>query len=173
MGYTTDFDGYVEINPPLNSEQRDYINKFSRTRRMHRNNGPYFVGGTGEFGQGHDTDIINFNSPDPSQPGLWCQWVVSDDGSTLEWDGGEKFYNSAEWMVYLIQHFLGNRPVANGDPNVPDFGTGRTVNGTIYAQGEDSSDCWRLCVVDNEVTTEDGNISYGNPRVLQPKRMER
>ena len=88
MGYTTDFWGEVSIDPPLNAEEIEFLTKFSRTRRMDRKNGAYYVDGTGDFGQGQDTDIVNYNRPPEGQPGFWCQWVPSKDGRFIEWDGG-------------------------------------------------------------------------------------
>ena len=44
--------------------------------------------------------------PGIEQPGLWCQWVPSSDGTEIAWDEGEKFYNYEEWMQYLLDHFL-------------------------------------------------------------------
>ena len=80
MGYTTTFSGGIVIDPPLNKAEIDYLNKFSETRRMNRTSGPYFIDGSGDFGQGCDKDIIDYNKPDASQPGLWCQWVPTKNG---------------------------------------------------------------------------------------------
>jgi hypothetical protein len=66
----------------------------------------YFVGGQGEFGQAVDASVLNPNAPPDSQPGLWCQWIPSDDGGWLRWDEGEKFYFFVGWVRYLIEHFL-------------------------------------------------------------------
>jgi len=148
MGYTTYFDGKLSIDPPLTKEQVNYINKFSDTRRMQRDpaklanlpdpireavdlplgvNGGYYVGSTCDFLSGQDRDeVIQYNSPPSGQPGLWCQWVVSDDGSTLEWDGEEKFYEYGNWLRYLIEHFFSK--------------WGRTLEGEISWQGEESDD---------------------------------
>ncbi len=158
MGYTTEFDGSVSIEPPLSAEEVSYINKFSSSRRMHRKNGQYFVDGTGDFGQNQDDDVIDHNHPDPSQPGLWCQWVASDDGTTLEWDGGEKFYEATAWMEYFMEHFIGATPLAQKD--LP-FLTGHKCNGEIEADGEESDDNWLLIVKDNIVTTKTGKVVYG------------
>jgi hypothetical protein len=57
MGYTTEFDGSVIISPPLNAHEIAYLRKFAASRRMDRARGPYFVDGSGPFGQGHDDDI--------------------------------------------------------------------------------------------------------------------
>lgn len=159
MGYTTDFDGEVTIDPPLSAEEVKYINQFAETRRMNRKNGPYYLG-IGDFGQDHESDIIDYNHPPEGQPGLWCQWVVSEDGTTLEWDGGEKFYDATEWMRYLIDHFLGHDPQAARDNIHFGFLQGHTLNGIIYAQGEESGDVWKIVVDGNEVMEIRGRTVY-------------
>jgi len=151
MGYTTDFYGAVEVEPPLNEEEIKFLKKFNETRRMDRKNGPYYVDGSGFAGQGRDEDLINFNTPPEGQPGLWCQWVPSDDGKAIEWDGGEKFYESVEWMRYIIDHFIGQNPLAKKE--IP-FLEKHTLNGTIEAYGEDRDDRWDLVVKNNEVWVE-------------------
>lgn len=162
MGYTTDFDGDICIEPPLNEKEIKYINMFNETRRMNRENGPYYVGGTGDFGQDEEADIINYNSPDDSQPGLWCGWCTDEEGNYIRWDGGEKFYNSLEWMQYIIDHFLGENPLAKlNNPEHFDFLQGHTLDGDIYAQGEESDDQWKLEVRNNVVTEKQGTVSYG------------
>lgn len=153
MGYTTDFEGRIEIEPALNVDEIAYLNKFSETRRMNRENGPYFVDGAGPNGQGNGPDeVYEHNHPHSSQPGLWCQWVPTDDGTALVWDGGEKFYESAEWMQYLMDHFVGFSPAAKSE--LP-FLQGHCCNGTISAQGEDPGDAWLLIVKDNQVLVQD------------------
>ncbi len=161
MGYTTEFDGSIAVEPPLSAEEVSYINKFAASRRMDRKNGPYFVDGVEDYGFGSneaDADIIDPNRPDPSQPGLWCQWVASDDGKTIAWDYGEKFYEAEAWMEYYMEHFIGSNPKAQKD--LP-FLTGHTCNGEIEANGEESGDHWILIVKDNSVTTKTGKIVYG------------
>lgn len=159
MGYTTDFAGHIDIVPALNKEEIKYINKFSDTRRMNRKNGPYYIDGGGFAGQDDEGDIIDYNKPHESQPGLWCQWVVSEDGKQLSWNGGEKFYHSPEWMTYLIEHFLGKTPIAKEAAQL-DFLKGHTLNGEIAARGEEPSDIWLLVVKDNKVSVMQGEVKY-------------
>lgn len=147
MGYHTDFSGQIDVVPPLNAEEIAYLKKFAETRRMNRINGPYFVDGTGYMGQNRDPDVIDSNAPPKGQPGLWCHWVPTDDGAAIEWDGGEKFYDSVEWMLYLIDHFL--KPGALAP--LPLLQKNHVLNGTIEAQGEDSDDRWDLIVENNQV----------------------
>lgn len=155
MGYTTEFDGQVEVTPPLNQQEIDFLTNFSQSRRMDREKGPYYIG-TGSFGQDREKDIRNYNAPPEGQPGLWCQWVPSADGAYIEWNGGEKFYEPSAWMSYIIEHFLGSNPIAKQvHPEEFSFLQGHTLNGEIGAQGEDHDDKWTLIVTDNTVTTRD------------------
>lgn len=121
-----------------------------------------FYCGTGMAGQdgGHfnsstDNSVVEYNyapgerkwdDPKPKdkggQPGLWCQWNPSEDGTEIQWDGSEKFYCYTEWLEYLIATFL--KP------------WGYKVNGMVEWRGEDSSDIGVIEVVDNVVTKHDG-----------------
>ncbi len=155
MGYQTEFEGTITIEPALNAEEIVYLNKFAETRRMDRENGPYFVDGYGYVGQGNGPDeIFHHSNPPAGQPGLWCQWVPTEDGdgTTLEWNGHEKFYEAAKWMQYLMDHFIGSTPAAK---SVLPFLQGHVCNGAISAQGEEPSDMWLLEVKDNQVFVQD------------------
>lgn len=167
MGYHTDFAGSLTIEPPLNQHEVSFLVDLAETRRMKRTKGPLFVKGTGMYGQDRDPDIQDYNNPHPDQPGLWCQWkpgftgdqVQPYDPSKLEWDGGEKFYDSPEWMVYIIRNLLaptGRDYVAkhiDEDERLQHFTFDHVVNGTIQAFGEEHDDRWDLVVVDNVVST--------------------
>jgi len=80
------------------------------------------------------------------QPGLWCQWIPNDEGTTLGWDEGEKFYEYEDWLRYLIEHFLAPWHY--------------TVNGEVEWVGEDSSDLGQLVVTNNVVTVKLGSVVY-------------
>jgi hypothetical protein len=165
MGYTTDFYGSIAIDPPLNEAECDYLRRFAETRRMDRERGPYFVDGSGPYGQGEDSDVRDRNARAAGQPGLWCQWVPNDEGTCLEWDGGEKFYEAEQWMAYLITHFLRLGAHANAavDPQFADFTFDHILDGEIEAIGEEPDDRWLLRVAHNEVFVLEGHVVYGNP----------
>ena len=174
MGYTTDFNGYMTIEPPLNPEQVSYINKFSETRRMKRDpdkasqnpdplreavglpigeEGAYFIGGSDIRGHGEDENLIDYNSPPAGQPGLWCQWVITGDGRNLEWDYGEKFYEYESWLEYIQEHFL-----------TP---WGSKLNGEIEWSGEERDDIGILYASDGRIEGVSSTIynpgpSWGN-----------
>ena len=130
MGYTTHFADQINIVPPLSAEKVAFLNKFSQER--------------------HEGDEF---------PGWHCQWVPTEDCTAIVWDQEEKFYESAEWMHYLINNHL----------------RGYVLNGTISAQGEEPDDMWLLHVKDNQVSVEElvampsGNITIiGDDTKLLP-----
>lgn len=164
MGYTTTFTGAFTLAQPLSAAQCAYLRAFSETRRVKRNaevtrklpdprraavglavvgrEGGYYVGGPDYAGEG----ILDENHPPAGQPGLWCQWVPSEDGLRIEWDGGEKFYHYVAWLKYLIEHFL--KP------------WGHVLNGEVEWAGEDPSDRGKIVVKNNAVTTLRATIRY-------------
>lgn len=148
MGYTTEFSGGIAIEPPLNAEEIKFIQGHNRTRRMKRGKGPYYIHGTSNFG----SDIKDLNEPPEPQLSLWCRWTCDDKGTEIAWDGTEKFYRSAEWMQWLIDHILGANPKAKAQ--LP-FLQGHRLNGTIIAQGRKAEDRWKLVVSDNVVSVID------------------
>lgn len=149
MGYHTEFFGHINVEPPLSPEEIEFLNKFNQTRRMLRKNGPYYVDNKGYAGQDPEPDIVDYNQPPTGQPGLWCGWRPTPDGTKIEWDGGEKFYYSLEWMEYLINHFIGPHPVAA--KQLP-FLKPHTLNGKINCKGEEHGDVWCIKVTNNAVT---------------------
>lgn len=153
MGYTTEFEGGVELDKQLDDETYALLCGLSRTRRMARKGLEPKYGVEGEFyynpdsedfGQEHDDNIIDYNRPPRTQPSLWCQWTPTEDRQWLKWDGGEKFYAYVEWMKYLIDRILKPR--------------GYTVNGCIEWQGEESDDRGRIIVKNNKVRTQHAEI---------------
>jgi hypothetical protein len=107
VGYTTDFIGHIEIDPPLNTTEQHYLLAFSASRRYDRMGGPYGV--PGNPSAEHDerpADIDTYNALAPGQPSLWCGWQPCWGGCCLAYDGVEKFYGATRWLTYLIDHFL-------------------------------------------------------------------
>lgn len=154
MGYTTEFQGSFKLDRPLDPHHLAYLKKFSGSRRMRRDEVitrevadplreavglPVGFEGCYCVSDDYDTGVIDSNKP-PKQPGLYCQWEPSDDGSSIAWDQGEKFYAHHCWLVYYIEHFI--KP------------WGYKLNGIVTYQGEDEEDCGRYVIIDNVVTTE-------------------
>jgi hypothetical protein len=167
MGYDTNFCGSFELDKPLSKEHKDYLSKFSETRRVKRKQtvaskmadpvriaaglpigkqGAYFVGGLGFAGQDDDASVIEGNTPPDGQPGLWCQWVPSNDGTAIVWDGSEKFYNYVEWIKYLVENFI--KP------------WGYVLNGEVEWSGDDADDRGLICIDNNVVKIKVARITY-------------
>jgi hypothetical protein len=170
MGYTTDFFGEFTLDRELKPEHAAYLRKFNETRRMKRDaakselrpdplriaaglpigvQGEFFVGAGGSRGQEKGAsagDILDYNSPPSTQPSLWCQWTVSDNGMEIVWDQGEKFSDYVPWIEYLIDNFL--KP------------WGYSLNGDVKWNGEDTYDLGLIEIRDNVMTVKRGVIEY-------------
>lgn len=160
MGYHTEFEGSFGFENALTPEQVKYVQKFNETRRMKRNpeglscsfcdevglplgrEAKFFVSGPGYAGQDRDSSVVDFNKPPADQPGLWCQWTVSDDGTELVWDEGEKFYYYVEWLKWMIENLF-----------IP---WGKVLNGEVRWRGEEFNDVGVIIVKDNKVKVKSG-----------------
>lgn len=174
VGYSTDFSGEFALNKTLSYEHDAYIKKFSSTRRMKRDaviaatlndplrdaikqfdvgiDGGYYIG-LDEYSMGDDDgSVLDRNGPPEGQPGLWCQWVPNEDGTAIEWDGGEKFYNYVEWIVYIVEHFL--KP------------WGYSISGQVTWRGEDIDDRGTIYAKNNEIEAVDDVIVNPGPRTF-------
>lgn len=175
MGCTSYFTGAVDIDPPLNESERSFLKDFATTRRMNRTKGPLYVKGGGFMGQDNEDDVIDSNNPHPDQPELWCQWVPSEDGTQIVWDEGEKFYSSAEWMLYIVKNLLSPSAAAyitshvEEDERLNDFTCNHDVNGQFHVEGEESDDRWILDVDHNVVGVSEGSIEYGPIKEVSPR----
>jgi len=168
MGYDTDFFGEFTLDKPLSDAHAAYLRAFGDSRRMKRNmvalvnvadpireaaglpigvEGEYFIGEK-EFCRFDNTDvsIIDPNRPPSTQHGLYCQWIPNEDGTEIEWDQSEKFYNYIEWIEYIIDNFL--KP------------WGYVLNGEVTWEGSESGDLGKIVVDDNTVVVLQGTIHY-------------
>lgn len=159
MGYTTHFSGGFSIEPALSDEDLEFLINFNESRRMARKvdpkygiEGEWYVEGDGFRGQVKDDSIIDFNTPPSTQPGLWCQWRPTEDGKTLEWDGGEKAYNMEDWIFYLLEGFFKPK--------------GYILNGFVEAEGEESDDRWSMRVQNNILKMEGASCPFQEAAVV-------
>ncbi len=152
MGYTTDFVGYVLIDPPLNIEECEYLTAFTQTRRWFRQAGPYVVLDNPAVEEPCES-VERYNTPWPGEPSLWCPWRPSLDGTCLAFDGIEKAYRPVEWMRYLISHFL--RPDAEASmtmlPEFEQFTFDHIVDGVIVGCRRDTGRMFAIEVASNVV----------------------
>lgn len=86
MGYTTQFQGKIKIEPELSAKQIKFI-------------------------EGMHGDMRYFAPDDAKRLDIcWQQWELSADLDALEWDGNEKFYDADKCMEYVIGKCLEKWP---------------------------------------------------------------
>lgn len=117
--------------------------------------GEFYVGSAddGEHGQAGmgwgsnamDKSIVDHNVEPRTQPGLWCQWQVTEDRQHIEWDENEKFYEYIPWLAYICRNFL-----------TP---WGYKLSGKVEWSGESGGD----------YGTIDGAEVQANPNKYQPR----
>lgn len=149
MGYETEFEGYMVISPPLSKEDFDYLEEFHLTRHYQRDVHEKY-GELGEFYVDKEDTLssplffgkdapqaIDYNTPPPSQPSLWCGWYPCPNNMSHLYCEDGKSYCYTEWLIYLIDKILAPR--------------GYTVNGRVYYRGEDFGDMGVIEARDNKV----------------------
>jgi hypothetical protein len=158
MGYTTDFIGHVDIEPPLNDAEQAYLAAFAASRRWRRPNGPYAVPGNPAAEEEHPsaTEDRRINEPPNGQPGLWCDWVPCWDGCCLAYNGHEKFYSPTRWMSYLIEHFLipGAHAAGSGLPQFEEFTFDHRLDGIVAGCRRDNKELFLIHVEASQVSEE-------------------
>jgi hypothetical protein len=161
MGYTTKFMGEFKIDKPVDEKTYKLLDGLNKTRRMKRDSKKlaerlgkteedvinlygdeceFWVEDSNDHGQDCTSDIVDYNKPPKSQPGLWCHWRMQEDCQTIDWDEGEKFYSYIEWVTYIIDKILKPR--------------GYVVNGSVDWRGEDFYDNGFIIIKDNTVIAE-------------------
>lgn len=126
MGYNTDFDGKFTVSPVLDAFQVDVLKKFSRTR--HEDS----TGGTPKEAGWPDS--------------YYCDWEPTDDGSAIQWNGAEKFYDYTEWIEFLVRRFIAP--------------SGRVLNGEVRWSGEENGDLGVIRIKNNKVVASRAVITF-------------
>lgn len=117
MGYSTDFDGALTVsgdNAALDKFDV-WMDELCETRH----------GGDWEVWAGY--------------PGFYCQWVFDRKTCTIEWDGGEKFYEYIEWLEFVLRKC--------NELNL-------SADGKISWQGDGHQDRGKITVKKNQITVK-------------------
>jgi hypothetical protein len=170
MSYGTDLIGHIEISPPLNRQEQDYLRVFAASRRHRRRGGPYAVPASlrGDDDQ-ISADPVAHSTPGEGQPGFWCQWVASCSGRCIAHNGGDHVDAPTEWLRYVIDHFLRPHAHAAAAPRVEfnGFTFDHVCNGIVAARHRDTAKRFLISVSDNSVTEQTlvdgtpGRVSWG------------
>ena len=158
MGYSTDYIGHIDIEPPLNDAEVEYLIAFGKSRRNLRDGGPYEVPGNPDAELRDPPRGEAYNIRAPGQPNLWCDWTPCWDGCCIAWNGTEKSYSMIEWLRYLIAHFLRPGAKASDDQRFSEFTFDHRLTGVVVGCRRDNKELLAVTVRDNRVTT----------RVLRP-----
>jgi len=132
MGYFTSWTGCLSIYPTLPPSITAYLNHFLEHRHV-LTKGPN--AGAYDIEDPHPGVVVDYNSPPPGQPFVWCDWRLQDGRSLFI--SRRRNYRSIEWLQYLIHHFIAP--------------CGCVVNGRMNWSGEEDGDSGSLFVENNVV----------------------
>jgi hypothetical protein len=163
MPFDAQYEGRLLIEPPLSPAERRALDAFLGSRRIKTVQGPLDC--RRSLSRGH-ADVLDWNSPAEGQPSLYTGLAVSQDGTTLFWDGNEKPGYLTDWVRYVIDHLLKpgavfqelSRKVEWGDA-LSQFTFDHHVSGVLYGASY-NDERWRVYVVDNEVEQVEMNIPH-------------
>jgi hypothetical protein len=79
MGYTTKFAGKFALSRQLTMDEYNILQDIAE-----------------------DPSCNAANEFEDGVPDSYCQWVPTRNGRSIEWDGGEKFYDYVEWLQWII-----------------------------------------------------------------------
>lgn len=166
MGYGTNFLGHLEVTPPLNDAEADWLRAFAEIDRRHYSD-PYDVamnprvvaqeGSRGARPRDESTpDPFASLSPRDGTPYPHLDWVPCGDGCCLRWNGTEKSRMALEWLEYLTDHFL--RPGAHarscGTPEFEHFTFDHQVNGMLAGERDDTGELFLIRARDSTFDVE-------------------
>jgi hypothetical protein len=156
VGYDTRFTGKVTIEPPFSAAEVAFLKDYADTRHCTHQLSPYAASRAACHG--------SCITPGPGVPGFNCKWEPTEDGTAIEWDGEEKFYEADEWMEFIIKNFTapGEFTVEDrlAEPKLAFLQRNHAANGTIDAEGEEAGDIWRIIVKNNEVRRVEARVVW-------------
>lgn len=153
MGDTTDYLGHLDISPPLNDTEVQYVAAFGTMRHFDRGGSPYDVPGNPRAPDNAGVSLERYNAVQAGKPALHCGWAVCGQGCCLSHDGVEKFNNPQPWLAYLIDHLLKPDALASTQehPQLAGFTFDHHLDGTIVGCRRNVRELFALVVDDNVI----------------------
>lgn len=148
MSYNLNFSGKFKISKPLEKEQIEYIQAFSKTKKVLRDSdlcekvydpirlavklpvgydGEFCVFGLNYLNKDYESDltVLDTKYPPLNQPSNWCSWTCSDDGKyIIIVQDNKNVYMFFQWLTYILNNLL-------------KFFDNRYIVGTVSFVGED------------------------------------
>ncbi len=156
MGYSTTYIGHLDITPPLNAAEVEWLIAFAEWR-----GGPHGdvfrvpMNPRAEWSLAIKEAGGSFSSSDPEDlPRRATDWRPCHDGCRLEWDKVEKSNDAIPSIRYLIDHFLGTAAMARdaGGDDFAAFTFDHVLNGVIAAYRDDTEELFLIRAKNNRLS---------------------
>lgn len=120
MGYSTSFVGNLKFNRELTHKEWMELMRLAN------------------YASHDDGYYAEFTDTPDTIPDGYLQWTPNEEGTALEWNGGEKFYEYIHWLRWLIKHYMKSHDLV--------------LNGKIEWRGEELDDIGVIYADNNKVT---------------------
>lgn len=85
MGYTTNFNGELQLNRPLTHQEWLELKQLAN----------------------YEKAVYEAYTETPDTiPDSYLQWEPNESGTAIVWNGEEKFYDYIHWLRWLIKHYM-------------------------------------------------------------------
>ena len=129
--HDTAFLGRIEVRPPLNEAERDFLVDLARSSSTLR--------GT-PTGRGDD-----------SVPFVYLAWEPCEKGCCLTWSGKERSRTMQLSLRFVVDHLLGQGAKASGHKSFAAFTCDHVLNGTVVGRRYDDERVYVAEVTGNTV----------------------
>lgn len=133
MEDNVDFVGHIDISPPLNEHEREFLAEYGPTPL------PLEIE---EF-------VVRLD-----HPGARSEWDICDAGCCLTWRTAEESSAVALWLRFFIAHFLKSTATARDQAGFEHFTFDHSLDGTVVGCCRDTKELIQVTVRKNRVTTK-------------------
>jgi hypothetical protein len=165
MGHSTTYLGRLDVTPPLNASEIDWLRAYAAAdRRCYSDT--YDVAMNP---RAHAREVYAAAEASPQRssftellsrgqeaPGARCDWVPCGEGCCLSWQRTEKSNIGEQWLRFIVDHFLRPNAHASSSMNADfeAFTFDHVASGTIAAERDDSRELYLIRAEDNAIWTE-------------------
>lgn len=133
MEDNVDFVGHIDISPPLNEHEREFLAEYGPTPL------PLELE---EF-------VMRLD-----HPGARSEWDICDAGCCLTWRTAEEPTAVALWLRFFIAHFLKTTAKARDQAGFEHFTFDHALDGTVVGCCRDTKELIQVTVRKNRVTSK-------------------
>jgi hypothetical protein len=154
MGYDTHYVGHIQVTPPLNNAEFEYLTAFAETPHVAEDPSPYAVSDNPRAPRPVGPKGYSVLNRRDDLPDCICPWIPSCGGRcfVIKDDRGQH-HDAAKWLQWIVDHFLKPGALAgvSGDDDFAEFTFDHSLGAAVAAHRSDSGRLWLIRAGEHEV----------------------